>query len=186
MSKKHIVTITGDHASGQGTLSKFFQEEFGYEIYRNGQYARKLAKDMGMSIIEFQVYLNEHPDLDKQIERSATEYASSHDNLVIDAKLGWYAVPYSFKVYLKVDINVAARRAFEDENRKDTEPFESFEQAKELILYRYNEENKRWFEEYGIRREDMSNYDLVVDTTDHTPEEVFKIVKEEYLKWLER
>ena len=62
---------------------------------------------------------------------------------------------YSFKIYLKVDINVAAKRAFEDEKRKDTEPFESFEQAKELILYRYNEENKRWFEEYGIKREDM-------------------------------
>ncbi len=29
-----------------------------------------------------------------------------------DARLGWYAVPESFKVYLKVDINEAARRAF--------------------------------------------------------------------------
>lgn len=186
MEKKHIITITGDHASGQGTLSKFLQDEFGYEIYRNGQYARKLAKERGMSITEFQVYLNEHPQMDRKIEQSATEYADTHDNLIIDAKLGWFAVPYSFKVYLKVDINVAAKRAFEDENRKDTEPFKSLEEAKELIRYRYNEENKRWYDEYKIKREDMSNYDLVVDTTNLSPIEVFNIVKEEYKKWLEK
>ena len=88
IEKKHIITITGDHASGQGTLSNYLQEKLKYEIYRNGQYVRKLAKEKGMSIIEFQVYLNEHPDVDKEIEKSAENYASKHDNLIIDAKLG--------------------------------------------------------------------------------------------------
>lgn len=185
MAKKHVITITGDHASGQGTLSKLLQNEFGYEIYRNGQYARKIAKEMGMSITQFQEFLNQNPDFDKKIEKSASEYAASHDNLIIDAKLGWYAVPYSFKIYLKVDIDVAAKRAFEDEKRKDTEPFASIEQAKELIKYRYAEENKRWLEEYGVHREDMDNYDIVVDTTNLTPEEVYEKVKEAYLKWLD-
>ena len=32
---------------------------------------------------------------------------------------GWYAVPESFKVYLKVDIEVAVERAFNDEARKE-------------------------------------------------------------------
>lgn len=185
MEKKHIITITGDHASGQGTLSNLLNKELGYEIYRNGQYVRKLASNMNMSIVEFQTYLNEHPELDKKIENSATEYAALHDNLIIDAKLGWYAVPYSFKVYLKVDIDVAASRAFNDENRKSSESYESIEHAKNLIKYRYDEENKRWFETYGIKREDMSNYDLVLDTTTLTPEEVKEIVKKEYFKWLE-
>lgn len=185
MAKRHIITITGDHASGQGTLSNFLNKDLGYEIYRNGQYVRKLALDMGMSIIDFQTYLNEHPELDNQIEKSASDYAALHDNVIIDAKLGWYAVPYSFKIYLKVDIDVAAKRAFMDENRKSSENYESVEHAKEKILYRYTEENRRWFETYGIRREDMSNYDLVVDTTTLTPEEVKEIVEKEYFKWLE-
>ena len=186
MEKKHIITITGDHASGQSMLSKSLQEEFGYEIYRNGQYARKLAKEMGMTITEFQVFLNENPEMDRKIEKSASEYANNHDNLIIDAKLGWFAVPYSFKIYLKVDIDMAAKRAYNDKNRKDTEPFNSVEEAKKLIQYRYEQENKRWFNEYNIKREDMSNYDLVVDTTNLTTEDVFNIVKEEYKKWLEK
>lgn len=183
---KHIITITGDHASGQGTLSNLLQKELQYEIYRNGQYVRKLAKENGMSITEFQVYLNEHPDLDRQIEKSAAEYAELHDNLIIDAKLGWYAIPHSFKVYLKVDIDVAVKRAYEDRNRKDSEPFNSIQEAKEKILYRYNEENIRWYEEYGVKRQDMSNYDLVVDTTKLRPEEVAKIVLEEYKTWTDK
>ncbi|MCI8482245.1 MAG: AAA family ATPase [Clostridia bacterium] len=87
VEKRHIITITGDHASGQGTLSNLLQEKLGYEIYRNGQYVRQLASQKGMTISEFQIYLNEHPDLDKEVERSATRYANTHDNLIIDAKL---------------------------------------------------------------------------------------------------
>lgn len=185
MSKKHIITISGEHASGQGSLSNALQEELGYEIYRNGQYARKLAKEMGMTIVEFQTYLDEHEELDRQIEKSASEYAKTHDNLIVDAKLGWYAIPDSFKVYLKVDLDVAAKRVFFDENRKDTEKFNSIEEVKEQIRYRYNEENIRWYKTYGIKREDMSNYDLVVDTSDLTVKEVFDIVLKNYKKWLE-
>jgi cytidylate kinase len=87
VEKKHIITIAGDHASGQGTLSNNLQKELGYEIYRNGQYVRKLASEKNMTISEFQVYLDNHPDLDREIERSATLYANNHDNLIIDAKL---------------------------------------------------------------------------------------------------
>lgn len=185
LKKKHIITITGDHASGQGTLSNNLQAKLNYEIYRNGQYVRNLAKEKGMSIIEFQTYLNEHPDLDREVERSAANYASTRDCLIIDAKLGWYAIPESFKVYLKVDIDVAVKRAFEDASRKNTEPFASIEEAKEKILYRHKEETNRWQEEYGVNRDDMSNYDLVLDTTMLTPDEVCTKVLSEYQKWLE-
>ena len=85
--KKHIITITGDHSSGQGTVSSILKERLNYEVYRNGQYVRQLAKEKGMTIVEFQVYLNEHPKLDTEIEKSAKKYADTHDNLIVDAKL---------------------------------------------------------------------------------------------------
>ena len=91
VEKKHIITITGDHASGQGTLSNRLQEKLGYEIYRNGQYVRKLASEKGMTISEFQVYLNEHPDLDRQIEKSATQKFSESK-----FKVGVKIISFSF------------------------------------------------------------------------------------------
>ena len=186
MNKRHIITIAGDHASGQGSLSNTLQRDLNYEIYRNGQYARKLAKDMGMNIVEFQKYLDEHEELDRQIEKSASEYAKSHDNLIVDAKLGWFAIPDSFKVYLRVDIDVAAQRAFNDKNRKSTESFETVEEQKADMIRRYKMENDRYWKLYHVHKEDMSNYDLVIDTTKLTPEETANEIITKYNEWLKK
>ena len=97
---------------------------------------------------------------------------------------GWFAIPESFKIYLKVDIDIAVQRAFNDNKRKDTEPYENIEDAKNKILYRHKEETNRWFEEYGVNRDDMSNYDLVIDTSHLKPEEIADKIIEEYEKWL--
>ena len=156
-----------------------------YGIYRNGEYARKLARDMGLDITSFNAYLVDHPEIDLQIEKSASEYAKDHDNFIIDARLGWYAVPESFKVYLRVDIDVAAQRAFNDLNRKSSESFATVEEQKADMQKRFKMENERYWNLYHVRKEDMSNYDLVVDTTNMTPEEVAEEIKREYRKWLE-
>ena len=141
---------------------------------------------MGLDITGFNIYVEKHPEIDIQIEKSASEYAQTHDNFIIDARLGWYAVPESFKVYLKVDIDISAKRAFYDESRKSTERFETLEEQKKDIQKRYDLENQRYWNLYKIRREDMSNYDLVIDTTNLKPEEVAEQIKEEYFKWLKK
>lgn len=184
MNKKSIISLSGELASGKGTVSKILMERLNYGIYRNGDYARKLAKDMKMDITTFNIYLKEHPEIDRQIEKSASEYAETHKNFIIDARLGWYAVPESFKVYLKVDINVAAKRAFEDNLRKDSEKFDTIEEQKMDMQKRYRLENERYWKLYGIRKEDESNYDFVIDTTNLTPEQVADRIEKEYKEWL--
>lgn len=183
--KKEIISLAGDLASGKGAVSKILVNELQYGIYRNGEYFRKLAKENNMSVTEFNEYVDKHPEIDKQIEKSAAEYAKDHTRFIIDARLGWYAVPESFKVYLRVDIDEAARRAFNDENRKETESFETIEEQKQDLIKRYTLENERYYKLYNVRKEDLSNYDFVIDTTHYTPEEVANKIIEEYKKWLE-
>ena len=185
MEKKHIISLGGELASGKGTVSKILMKDLNFGVYKNGDYFRKLAKDMGMDVTTFNIYVKEHPEIDRKIEYSATEYAKENDNFIIDARLGWYAVPESFKVYLKVNIDEAARRALNDLNRKDSENFTTFKDQKADIMKRYQLENERYFNLYGVRKEDESNYDLVIDTTNLTPDEVAEKIKEEYFKWLE-
>ena len=184
MDKKHIISLGGELASGKGTVSKILMKRLNYGVYRNGDYFRKLAKEMGMDVTSFNIYVKKHPEIDNQIENSAAEYAKSHDNFIIDARLGWYAVPESFKVYLKVDIDVATKRAFEDPERKSSENFETFEEQKADIQLRYKLENERYFKLYGVHKEDENNYDLVLDTTNLSPEEVADKIEIEYKKWL--
>ena len=87
MEKRNIITISGDLASGKGTVSVLISEELGYEVYRNGNYFRKLAKEKGMDVTTFNIYVKQHPEIDRQIEKSAAEYAKAHNNLIIDARL---------------------------------------------------------------------------------------------------
>ncbi len=184
MKKKHIISLCGELASGKGTVSRLLAEKLEFGIYCNGDYARSLAKELGMDITAFNVYVKEHPEIDRQIEQNAREYAKEHENFVIDARLGWYAVPESFKVYLKVDINEAARRAFYDVKRKSSENLQSIEEQKIDMQKRYQLENERYYNLYGVRKEDESNYDIVIDTTNMTAEQVTDIIIQEYEKWL--
>ena len=186
MGKRHIISLGGELASGKGTASKILMKELNFGVYKNGDYFRKLARDNGMDITTFNEYVKDHPEIDREVEYSAAEYAKTHDNFIIDARLGWYAVPESFKVYLKVDINVAAKRAFEDQERKSSESFNTIEEQKKDIEKRYKLENERYFNLYGVRKEDESNYDLIIDTTNLTPQEVSDKIKEAYLTWLEQ
>ena len=186
MEKKNIISIAGDLASGKGTIAQILSEEFNYTIYKNGEYARKLARERGLDITSFNIYLKEHPEIDRQIEKSAAEYAKEHNNFIIDARLGWYAVPESFKVYVTVDIDEAAKRAFNDQNRKSTESFATVEEQKADMQRRYKLENERYWELYQVRKDDMSNYDFVIDTTNITAVEAAQKIKEEYLEWLNK
>lgn len=183
MKKRNIISLSGDLASGKGIVSEILMNKLNFGVYRNGEYFRKLAKEMNMTLAEFGEYVESHPEIDIEIENSAKKYALDNDNFVIDARLGWYAVPESFKVYLKVDIDEAAKRAFNDEERKDLENFSSFEAHKKALIERFEKENDRYFNLYGIRKDDMNNYDLVVDTTSLTPEEVADIIIRKYKIW---
>ncbi len=186
MEKKHVISICGELASGKGAVSEILMEKLGFTVYRNGDYFRMLGKQMGMDVTTFNIYVEGHPEIDRQIEYSATEYAKTHDNFVIDARLGWYAVPQSFKVYLKVDIDEAVKRAFYDTKRKSSESFNTLEEQKEDMQKRYRLENERYYKLYNVRKEDESNYDIVIDTTNMTPEEVADLIIKEYQKWLEK
>lgn len=183
--KRKIISIAGDLSSGKTTVTKLMKEKLGYEIYRNGEYFRKLAAEKGMSVTEFNVYVEKHPEIDRQIEQSAKEYAENRENLIIDARLGWYAVPDSFKVYLRVDIDEAAKRAYNDPGRKKTENFKTIEEQKADLIKRFNLENERYYNLYGVRKDDMSNYDFVLYTTNLTPEEVNSKIIEAYNNWLQ-
>ena len=184
MAKKRIISLAGDLGSGKSTVASLICEKLSCPIHRNGDYFRKLGMELGMSVTEFNEYVKEHPEIDTEIEKSARKAADENEKLVIDARLGWYAVPESFKVYLTVDINEAARRAFNDPNRKKSENFETLEEQKKDLEKRFKLENERYFNLYGVHKEDKANYDFVLDTTNITREEVVEIVIKAFEEWL--
>ncbi len=95
------------------------------------------------------------------------------DNFIIDWRLAFYFIPHGKKVFLTVEPTEAARRIFHDESRLWVEVHETIEHAAENIIVRRNSEDERYMKYYGVHIYDMNLYDVVVDTTDKTPEQVF-------------
>jgi len=51
------------------------------------------------------------------------------------------------------------------------------------MIERSRIENERYWEIYHVRKDNMKNYDLVIDTSKITPEEVADKIIEKYLNW---
>jgi cytidylate kinase len=184
MDKRHVITITGDLASGKSSVTDILKKYLNYEVYKTGQYVRRLATEKNMTINEFQDYVKIHPELDRQIENNSAVYAEEHDNIIVDARVGWYAIPYSFKVYLKTDIDISTKRAYLDRERKSSEPCSSIEEVKNQIISRNTKEIDRFFNLYNVRKDDMKNYDLIIDTSNISVEETAKKIQNAYEEWL--
>ena len=52
------------------------------------------------------------------------------------------------------------------------------------MIKRTKLENERYFKLYNVHKDDLNNYNLIIDTTHKTPEEVAKIIIEKYNNWL--
>ena len=73
---------------------------------------------------------------------------------------------------MKVNPYIAAERILKDTKRKG-EQYDDVEQAVEKIEARKTSERERFLRYYKVDIYDDSNYDLTVDTSGKTPEQVF-------------
>jgi len=173
-----IITITGDLGSGKSTVSKILLEKLNYEYIYTGKIQRDIANRYQMSTLELNKYAETHPEIDREIDATFKALNDSTD-LIVDSRLAWFFIPNSFKVYLSTDIAVAAERIANDRQRKN-EQYLSKEEAIRDITARKESENKRYMELYGADCSDLSNFDLIIDTSFITPIEVAEKIIDGY------
>lgn len=113
--------------------------------------------------------------IDREIDDRQIRLGKVRDNFIIDGRLAFHFIPHSIKIFLAVEPLEAARRIFEDENRTGlVESHASLEHAAENISIRRKSEEDRYQKYYGVDIYDFSSYDLVIDTTEKTPDQVFE------------
>lgn len=170
------ITITGNLGSGKSSVAKILKEK-GYEIVSTGNIFRQLAMEKGLSVEEFNKQVNEAASrgdrsVDKMIDDTTTKIGEERDNIVFDSRLAWHFAPKSFKVFVITDIDEASRRVFNDSLRANSESYESQEACKKALINRQKLETVRYKEIYDIDYYDMSNYNLVIESTNATPAEI--------------
>jgi len=177
-----IISITGDLGSGKSTVSDILCKKLNYEYIYTGKIQREIALKYNMTTLELNKYSETHPEIDEEIDSTFKSLNESTD-LIVDSRLAWFFLPQSFKIFLKTDLIVSANRISGDSKRKN-EKYSSEEEAVSKIVARKASENKRYIELYGADCSDLSNFNLVVDTSYISPEQVADIIFAEYNSWL--
>lgn len=177
------VSISGDLGSGKSTICRLMQARHPFRIYSMGEAWRRLAEKYNMTILELNRYSETHP-LDEEMDRSMAEEANTEEDIIFDARLGWYFVPGSFKVHLIVETDIAAQRIYNDRRGK-SEGYSSVGEAKDSILRRKASESDRYMQKYGIDCGNMDNYDLVIDTSYTPPESITELIFDKLELWKE-
>lgn len=120
--------------------------------------------------------------IDHILDDRQKKMGAEADNFIIDGRLAFHFIPHAVKIFLQVESHEAAKRIFHDETRVWVETHFNIEAAAANIEIRRNSEDERYMKYYGIHIYDMKLYDIVVDTTDKTPEQVYEKVLSEIKK----
>lgn len=187
--KKHIITIAGKPGSGKSTTARNVAEALNYGRFSSGDLFRSIGKERGVNVNKINEIAETEKEIDELVDQKLRDIGAAEDNLVIDSRMAWHWMPYSFRVYLDLDLTVAAERIIRgmDENRRAVEHVpETPEEYAMVLANRLESETKRYSSLYEVNPYDPTNYDLVVDTAVNNPEQAAKLIVDSYEAWLKR
>ncbi|HLD01111.1 MAG TPA: (d)CMP kinase [Candidatus Nanoarchaeia archaeon] len=171
-----IITISGTPGSGKSTAGKYLAQKLNWAHYSTGGYMRQMALDRGISLQELGDIAKTDKSIDQELDDWQRKIGKEKDHFVIDGRLSFHFIPNSIKIFFDADPIVRAQRILAD-NRKE-ESASSLNQMVADMKRRERVEQERYEKYYSINPYDKSKYDLVIDTTNLTPEEVVsKVVK---------
>ena len=167
------ITISGPPGSGKTTACNRLSEILGLKAVVFGKIFRELAAEKHLSLIEFGALAEKDPSIDKAIDNRILEIARENEDIILESRLSAYmlsrnSIP-AFKIYLGASPEVRMSRIGVREGQ-------TLEDAKKETLERQASEAKRYMMYYNIDINDMSVYDLVVNTDDLDPDGVIDTI----------
>jgi len=165
-----IITISGPPGSGKSTLSKIISAKLGLELVSMGDVFRKCARDRCMSLEEFGQIAKCNEKIDREIDEMQKKIARENDNIMIEGRLSGFLVDADLKVWLKAPLEIRAQRIAKRECK-------SLAKAMEETAIREQCERERYLSYYEIDIKDLSVYDIVIDSSKWSAEEISEIVE---------
>jgi cytidylate kinase len=167
-----VITISGLPGSGTTTVSKKLAKILKVRHVDAGKIFRKLADDYNMDLADFGSYASEHPEIDTELDHKQWEIAKEGEVIIEGRLAGWFLhnqnVP-AFKVWLDAPLEVRVNRV----TKREKKPAEII--MKE-ILDREKSERERYKKIYNFNLTDLSIYNLVITSTDYTPDELCNVI----------
>ena len=188
MNKKHIITIAGRPGSGKSTTAKGLSQTLQYQRFSSGDFFRAIGKERGIDVFQTNLVAESEKNIDELVDKKLRDLGETGDNMIIDSRMAWHWMPYSFRVYLDLDISIAAKRIFTtlEQERLEAEHIpDTAEEYAVQLQQRLDSEAKRYQNLYQVNPYDKANYDLVINTAQYNTLEVQGMIVEAYNTWLQ-
>ncbi|MEM1628927.1 MAG: AAA family ATPase [Desulfurococcaceae archaeon] len=165
------IVISGPPGSGKTTQAKLVAEKYGLKYFSAGAIFREIAEKKKLSIEELSLLAMRDPSIDLSIDEKTFEIAKKHDNIVIDGHLTAWIVSdlVDLKIYITAPLSLRILRI----SARDGKPIEKA--LVETITREYTQK-ARFMEYYGIDVDDISIFDLVINTRNIGVNETFQII----------
>lgn len=176
-SRYSKITLGGLSGTGKGTISKMLAERLGFEKISAGNFAREIAKEQGMTIFEFDQKQKEDPSagekFDLMLDKRTEDYGNNNSNFVAEGRLTAHFIKDAYKILLTCNEEERARRIGQRDAVSMEESIKEAQERDKLLSVRYARA-------YNLADfDDPKYYDLVIDTSDLTPDQILeKIIKE--------
>ncbi|MBU0613712.1 AAA family ATPase [Patescibacteria group bacterium] len=178
------ITISGDIGSGKSTFAKHLEKELDISRISIGDLMREEAAKRGMTLIEFGKWQETDDSVDKMMDAKQTEVSKKYKKGIFEGRTAWHFVyKPTVTVFLSVEPKEGARRIFEDTN-KNRDHFTSIDDVAKKNAIRKESEIKRYNDFYGINTYDKKHFNVFIDTTPLSIDDVFKQTVIEIAKYL--
>ena len=167
-----LITVSGPAGGGKSTLAAALAEALGSEHVSGGDIFRAVADERGLSPVELNELAETEPAIDYDLDRRQYDLARSRDDLVLESRLaGWLAGDAAdIRVWLTAPLAVRVERIAGREEK-------SAAAVREETRRRAESEARRYRTYYDIDIDDLSIYDLVLNTARWGPDAATAVVR---------
>ncbi|GIW60922.1 MAG: cytidylate kinase [Patescibacteria group bacterium] len=171
ISPPRIITISGEVSTGKSTLSRALAKSLPHwQIVNTGQMFRDFLQSRGEDILKVSAL----PDtVHIEFDLVQKDILASHHHSIVEGRLaGWLAQSYSdvFKIFCIADLDVRIKRYMQREGC-------DAQTAHTQIKYRDQKDVEKYQQVYQLSDyRDAQYYDLMLDCSTKTPEELTTLV----------
>lgn len=166
------VTVGGLAGTGTSTLCRLLSANLDLPYTYAGQLFRQEAARRGLSLAEFGALCQEDPAVDRSLDDRQLELLRGGGLLLEGRMAGWLAEHHdvdAFTVWVVCAEDVRMARIAERDGG-------DLEAQRRATLAREASEQARFLEYHGADLGDLAIYDLVLDSTDRTPNDLAEAV----------